>query len=117
MTQAEKNAESSSPATPVAQSAAQTDKRPKVKGFTYKLTRFVLVCLYIGFLVATIFAGLAAVEYYAYLQIKKSNLGEAYKGRSLDSARLSSQKVAPQVRVRAHARVCCSAQYETGQFL
>ncbi len=93
MTQAEKIEESSSPSTSVVQ---QTDKAKKSRGFAYKLTRFVLVCLYIGFLVAVIFAGLAGVEYYAYLQIKKSSLGEAYKGRSLDQARLSSQKVAPQ---------------------
>jgi hypothetical protein len=65
-------------------------------GFTYKLTRFVLVCLYIGFLAAMVLGILAAVEYYAYLQIKKSPMGKAYEGRSLDLARQSSQKIAPQ---------------------
>jgi hypothetical protein len=97
MTQNDKPAESPSSGTPVAQSTGQTnDTKSKSGGFVYKLTRFVLVCLYIGFLVALVLAALAGVEYYAYLQIKKSTLGEAYKGRSLDQARLSSQKVAPQ---------------------
>lgn len=97
MTQDEKPLESSSSAPTVSQPDAQpTETAKKSRGFGHSVLRFFLVCLYIGFLAAVVLAALAGVEYYAYLQIKKSSLGEAYKGRSLDSARLSSQKVAPQ---------------------
>ena len=39
---------------------------------------------------------LAALEYYAYLRVKASPVGQAYKDRDMDLARQSSQKVAPQ---------------------
>ncbi len=61
-----------------------------------RIGRFVLICLYIGFLTAVVLAALAGIEYYAYLRIKSSPLGEAYKNRDMDLARQSSQKVAPQ---------------------
>jgi len=52
--------------------------------------------MYIAFLAATVLGCLAAVEYYAYLKVKQSPLGQAYQGRDLDLARQSSQTVAPQ---------------------
>lgn len=61
-----------------------------------RLLRFVLICLYIGFLTAAVLAALAAIEYYAYVQVKGSPMGEAYKDRDLDATRQSTQKVAPQ---------------------
>ncbi len=70
-------------------------KKPK-RSVGRRLLRFVLMCLYIGFLTAAVLAALAAIEYYAKLQVKNSPLGQAYKGRNLDSARRSTQKVAPQ---------------------
>jgi len=42
------------------------------------------------------FGALAGLDYYAYLKVKASPLGEAYKGRDLDLARRSSQTVSPQ---------------------
>jgi hypothetical protein len=70
--------------------------RPTTPNFGRRLLRFFFLCLYIGFLTAVVLGALAAVEYYAYLKIKSSPLGEAYKGKDLDQARQSSQKVAPQ---------------------
>lgn len=61
-----------------------------------RLTRFVFICLYIAFLTAVVLAALAALEYYAYLKVKSSSLGKAYQERSMDTARRSSQTVAPQ---------------------
>jgi hypothetical protein len=66
------------------------------RGLGRRLGRFILICLYIGFLTAVVLAAFAGIEYYAYLRVKSSPLGEAYKGRDLDVARQSSQKVAPQ---------------------
>jgi hypothetical protein len=66
------------------------------KSFGSKILRFSLVCLYILFLAAVVLGALAGIEYYAYLKIKSGPIGEAYKGRDLDAARQSSQKVAPQ---------------------
>jgi hypothetical protein len=60
------------------------------------IRKFVYVTLYIMFMIAIVFGGLAGLEYYAYLKVKASPLGEAYKGRDLDLARRSSQTVAPQ---------------------
>lgn len=68
----------------------------KPKTFGRRLLSFFFVCFYIVFLVAVVVGCLAAVEYYAYLKIKSSSLGEAYKDKGLDLARQSSQKVAPQ---------------------
>ena len=65
----------------------------KPKGF---LRKFVFVFLYITFIFAVIFGALAGLEYYAYLKVKESPLGQAYKGRDMDLARRSSQTVAPQ---------------------
>lgn len=78
--------------------SAVEERKIKIKeiGFGHKLRRLVLSLLYIGFLAAVVLAALAAVEYYAYLQVKSSPLGEAYKDRGLDQARRSSQQVAPQ---------------------
>ncbi len=64
-------------------------------GLARKLRRFILICLYIGFLAAVVLGMFAAIEYYAYLQVKASPAGEAYKGRDLDAARRSSQQVSP----------------------
>ncbi|MDQ7781531.1 MAG: discoidin domain-containing protein [Desulfomonilaceae bacterium] len=61
-----------------------------------RLIRFFFMCLYIGFLAAVVLAALAAIEYYAKLQVKQSPLGRAYEDRDLDLARRSTQKVAPQ---------------------
>ena len=66
------------------------------RGWGRRIGRFLLICLYIGFLTAVVLAALAGIEYYAYLRIKASPLGEAYKNRDMDLARQSSQKVAPQ---------------------
>lgn len=65
-------------------------------GWTRGLVRSILVALYILFLAVIVLGLLAALEYYAYLQVKASPLGKAYQGRSLDLARQSSQTVAPQ---------------------
>lgn len=62
----------------------------------HRLRRFIFLCLYIGFLAAVVLAVLAGLEYYAYLKVKASPLGQAYKGKSMDLARQSSQTVAPQ---------------------
>ncbi len=61
-----------------------------------RLVKFVLGLIYVVFLIAAVLATLAGVEYYAYLKIKNSPLGEPYKDKNLDLARQSSQKVAPQ---------------------
>lgn len=61
-----------------------------------RLRRFTFLCLYVGFLTAVVLGALAALEYYAYMRIKSSPLGEAYKDRDMDLARRSSQQVAPQ---------------------
>ncbi|MBM3299445.1 MAG: discoidin domain-containing protein [Deltaproteobacteria bacterium] len=60
-----------------------------------RLLRFFFVCLYIGFLTAVVLAALVAVEYYAYLKVKSSPIGQAYKDNNMDAARQSTQKVAP----------------------
>lgn len=69
---------------------------PKPPSLGRRLRRFTFICLYIGFLAAVVLGALAALEYYAYLRIKNSPLGEPYKGRDMDLARRSSQQVAPQ---------------------
>ncbi len=74
---------------------------PKESGATYKnrgggLRKFVFTLVYILILVAVVVGLLAGVEYYAYRQVKASPVGQAYAGRDLDAARLSSQRVAPQ---------------------
>lgn len=67
---------------------------PRVgKGFARRLMKLVL---YVIFLIIVIIAPLAGLEYYAYLKVKNSPLGQAYQGRDLDLARRSSQTVAPQ---------------------
>ncbi|MBI5248530.1 MAG: SGNH/GDSL hydrolase family protein, partial [Desulfomonile tiedjei] len=77
-----------------------TESRPSVqqgsRSIGRKILRFSLICLYLLFLAGIVLGALAGIEYYAYLKIKSSPLGDAYKGRDLDSARQSSQKVAPQ---------------------
>ena len=65
-------------------------------GWGQSVKRFVFVCLYLVFLVAVGVGVLAALEYYAYLRVKASPIGQAYKGKNMDLARRSSQKVAPQ---------------------
>jgi hypothetical protein len=60
------------------------------------LKTFIFTVLYLVFLLAVVVGVLAGLEYYAYLQVKASPLGQAYAGRDLDPARQSSQKVAPQ---------------------
>ncbi len=72
-------------------SSAQT----RSSGFARSIKRSLFVCLYVVFLVAMVFGALAALEYYAYLQVKGSPVGQAYKGRDLDLARQSSQRVVP----------------------
>ncbi len=70
-------------------------RKAKRSGSGGGFRRFVFLCFYIVFLAAVVLAALALVEYYAYLQVKGSVLGQAYKGKDLDLARRSSQKVAP----------------------
>jgi hypothetical protein len=65
----------------------------KSRGFFRKLAFFTL---YITFILAIVFGALAGLDYYAYLKVKASPLGEAYKGKDLDLARRSSQTVSPQ---------------------
>ncbi len=74
--------------------AVKSNENPS--GFGRSLVRFFLGCLYFLFLVAVVIGALAAVEYYAYLQMKSSPIGQAYQGRTMDLVRHSSQKVAPQ---------------------
>jgi hypothetical protein len=76
--------------------SSETSSTEKQAERRTSLRRFVFLCLYIGFLVAVVLAALAALEYYAYRKVKASPLGQAYKGKSLDLARQSSQTVAPQ---------------------
>ncbi|MBI4965202.1 MAG: discoidin domain-containing protein [Desulfomonile tiedjei] len=68
----------------------------KKSGWQRGLVRFVLAALYILFLAVVVLALLAAMEYYAYMQVKASPVGQAYKNKSLELARQSSQVVAPQ---------------------
>jgi hypothetical protein len=84
------------------QSSLKQMETPKVapakspRGWGRRIGRFSLICLYIAFLAVVVLAALAGIEYYAYLRVKSSPIGQAYKGRDLDVARHSSQKVAPQ---------------------
>ncbi len=68
----------------------------KKAGFGRKLRRMIFWLVYIALIVVLILGALAAVEYYAYLKVEASPLGQAYKDRGLDQARRSSQQVAPQ---------------------
>jgi hypothetical protein len=70
----------------------------KRDSFGRKIVRFVLVCLYIGFLTAAVLGLLAAAEYYAYVELKDSSAGKAYEtaGKDMEASRRSSQQVAPQ---------------------
>ncbi len=82
-----------------ATTAPSTGKPPAVERQTKKastLVKFIFGVIYILFLVAVSMGVLAGLEYYAYLKIKASPLGQAYKGKNLDLARQSSQVVAPQ---------------------
>ncbi|MEJ2716318.1 MAG: discoidin domain-containing protein [Deltaproteobacteria bacterium] len=88
----EKEEMSSSSADPVDQESGTRQERHR----SGTLRRLLMVSLYVVFLLAVVVGTLAALEYYAYLQVKGSPLGAAYKGRDLDLARRSSQKVAPQ---------------------
>ncbi len=56
----------------------------------------IFVTLYMVFVLAIIVGVVGGIEYYAYLKIKDSPVGQAYKGRDMDLARRSSQTVAPQ---------------------
>jgi len=79
--------------------AAGSDTRPERKrpvNFARRIGRFVLMALYIAFLAFIVLACLAGIEYFGYLKVKSSPVGEAYKGKNLDIARQSSQTVAPQ---------------------
>ncbi|MFH1116990.1 MAG: discoidin domain-containing protein [Pseudomonadota bacterium] len=76
-------------------SGAAVPKKAKRSGGR-RLLRFFFMCLYIGFLTAAVLALFVAVEYYAKVQVRNSDLGQAYKGRDLDPARRSTQTVAPQ---------------------
>ncbi len=88
------------PSSPLEPSAITTPPESKAvkarSGWRRGLVRFILLALYILFLAVVVLALLAALEYYAYLQVKASPLGKAYQGKSLDLARQSSQIVAPQ---------------------
>ena len=106
----------------------QTDKAPKSQeiiagneqsrpGWGRSLKRFVFICLYVAFLAAVVFGVLAALEYYAYLCVKASPVGQAYKGRDMDLARQSSQKVAPQVRLRTNTRICHHKEHAARKFV
>ena len=57
--------------------------------------RAILTTVYVLFLLGTVIALLAGVEYWAYRQIKASPVGKAYQDRDIDMARHSSQKVSP----------------------
>ncbi len=58
--------------------------------------RLILVTVYLLFLAGVVIGTLWGLEYYAYLKVRESPLGQAYLGRDLDLARRSSQTVAPQ---------------------
>jgi hypothetical protein len=68
----------------------------KKAGFWYGLRRFLLRILYVAFLVLMVAGIFGAMEYYAYLKVKSSPLGQVYQDRDMDLARRSSQMVAPQ---------------------
>ncbi|MEW6137338.1 MAG: discoidin domain-containing protein [Thermodesulfobacteriota bacterium] len=72
------------------------DTHEKKARFGRKLRRIIFWSVYIALILVLILGALAAVEYYAYLKVKASPLGQAYKDRGLDQARRSSQQVAPQ---------------------
>ncbi len=63
------------------------------KGYLRTIAR---ILLYVIFLAAVVVGTLAGLEYYAYIKVKNSPLGQAYQGRDMDLARRSSQTVAPQ---------------------
>lgn len=60
------------------------------------MKKFIFVIIYIAFLLLIVVGVLAGLEYYAYLKVKSSPLGQAYVNRDMDLARRSSQTVAPQ---------------------
>ncbi len=60
------------------------------------MKKFIFITIYVVFLALTAVGVLAGLEYYAYLKVKSSPLGQAYQDRDLDLARRSSQTVAPQ---------------------
>ena len=60
------------------------------------IRKSIFVTLYMVFVLAIIVGVVGGIEYYAYLKIKDSPVGQAYKGRDMDLARRSSQTVAPQ---------------------
>lgn len=72
------------------------DTHDKKARFGRKLRRIIFWSVYIALILVLILGALAAVEYYAYLKVKASPLGQAYQDRGLDQARRSSQQVAPQ---------------------
>jgi len=96
--------ESAAPASPLSEETLQEqgkpsgagDKPTEKQGPGKRLRRFLAGIVYVVFLIALVVALLAGLEYYAYLQVKSSPIGQAYKGLDLDYARRSSQTVAPQ---------------------
>lgn len=60
------------------------------------MKKFIFITIYVVFLALIAVGVLAGLEYYAYLKVKSSPLGQAYQDRDLDLARRSSQTVAPQ---------------------
>jgi hypothetical protein len=79
-----------------APASAAPPEAPRKRERGRSMGRKLFLLLYAIFLIALTAGLFFAVEYYAYLKIKASPLGEAYKGKDLDLARQSSQKLAPQ---------------------
>ncbi len=100
MTESSQSKDSTSLVEDVGRSSKQeetaTAVSQKSRSWGSMIGRFFLICLYIGFLAAVVVGILGGLEYYAYLKVLASPLGEAYKNRDMDLARQSSQTVAPE---------------------
>ncbi|MFZ5864468.1 MAG: discoidin domain-containing protein [Thermodesulfobacteriota bacterium] len=79
-------------ATPNAGQGDRVQSHPRKRS---AFVRAILTTVYVLFLLGTVVAILAGVEYWAYRQIKNSPMGKAYQDRDIDMVRHSSQKVSP----------------------
>ena len=69
---------------------SQDNQRKHSGGVLRSLKRLIFLSLYLVFLITVVVGILAAVEYYAYLQIKESPLGAPYRDKDMRLARRST---------------------------
>jgi len=82
--------------TSAARANQQPDENSACRGRSGLFIRVFVTVFYAIFLCAVVGGAFVGLEYYAYIQVKNSALGQAYHGHDLDLARRSSQTVAPQ---------------------